>query len=54
MIRRMQKLLNEELHDLFFLPNNIRAIQSRVLGGRGLLHALEKDPFISEFGGRNL
>jgi hypothetical protein len=29
MVRRMQKLFNEELHDLLFSPNNIRVIQSR-------------------------
>ena len=34
-----RKLLNEELRDLYSLPNVVRVVKSRRIGGRGMWHA---------------
>jgi hypothetical protein len=42
MDRRMQKLLNEELRDLFFSPKNISVIQSRKMRWAGLVACIRE------------
>jgi hypothetical protein len=50
----VNKLHNEELHDLYFSLNIIRVTKSRTMGLAGMWHVWEEESCMYGFGGKSL